>query len=366
MKRTCLHTLVIVAPLLVTACDAVDDPDDLDAAAELAEPDELADADEDAAPAGHGPEDLAAAPEAPQENILCDLLCLLQSNQPTCGSDGELYAKPCLATCESGGATPPGTYWPDGDGDGFGDADGDDILACELSEGLADNNDDCDDAQDEVFPGQTETCDGVDNDCEATSICTPTSCAGLQTEHEITSDGENTLYVGGDPAKPWTAYCHDMAGTASTYLTLQATGPGLNYSQFLYFNLDNPVTTTFSRVRIDPATLNVDIDDLTFSQSSGGVSYNGRSVTSMPYAAPETCDGLSAHANVDLTGTPFKVTDTFTTAGSGGSATATPAQNGQVVNLEAHGFCRWIAPTGANEPYLRNSGAVLQLGYITP
>ncbi|MCB9765526.1 MAG: putative metal-binding motif-containing protein [Alphaproteobacteria bacterium] len=58
------------------------------------------------------------------------------------------------------------TWYPDADQDGFGDAEGG-VLACaapagHLAEGL-----DCDDSDADIRPGATETCDGVDDDCDA-------------------------------------------------------------------------------------------------------------------------------------------------------------------------------------------------------
>ncbi len=53
----------------------------------------------------------------------------------------------------------------DDDGDGFGDV-AVEFQACEPpEEGMVDNASDCDDGDDQIFPGAEEVCDGVDNDC---------------------------------------------------------------------------------------------------------------------------------------------------------------------------------------------------------
>ncbi len=59
-----------------------------------------------------------------------------------------------------------GQYWyPDEDGDGYGDLLGA-IWSCEASKGMAPVFGDCDDTDPSIRPGASEWCDGVDNDCD--------------------------------------------------------------------------------------------------------------------------------------------------------------------------------------------------------
>ncbi len=58
-----------------------------------------------------------------------------------------------------------GTWFPDDDGDGHGDATRA-TDACEAPAGHVSGADDCDDTSAEVHPGATEACDGVDQDCD--------------------------------------------------------------------------------------------------------------------------------------------------------------------------------------------------------
>jgi hypothetical protein len=53
----------------------------------------------------------------------------------------------------------------DGDGDGFGDRSKPAVMLCPGTPGYASAGTDCDDAEVAVFPGATETCNGVDDDC---------------------------------------------------------------------------------------------------------------------------------------------------------------------------------------------------------
>ena len=57
------------------------------------------------------------------------------------------------------------TFYGDADGDGYGDP-GTTVLACTAPAGYVDNDGDCDDTDAAINPGATETCDGVDNDCD--------------------------------------------------------------------------------------------------------------------------------------------------------------------------------------------------------
>ena len=57
------------------------------------------------------------------------------------------------------------TYYADQDGDGAGDGAAA-TAACALTEGYVTNAEDCDDEQPSRAPGQAESCDGLDNDCD--------------------------------------------------------------------------------------------------------------------------------------------------------------------------------------------------------
>jgi hypothetical protein len=58
------------------------------------------------------------------------------------------------------------TWYPDNDGDGYGDSAGAPIEQCEQPDGYVIDNTDCDDADPAVNPGAVEVCDGIDNNCD--------------------------------------------------------------------------------------------------------------------------------------------------------------------------------------------------------
>ncbi|MCB9746372.1 MAG: hypothetical protein H6740_27595 [Alphaproteobacteria bacterium] len=71
----------------------------------------------------------------------------------------------CDGEVDGASAVDASSWYADGDGDGYGDASsGQD--ACTQPSGHVDNADDCDDADGAVYPGATELCDGVDNNCD--------------------------------------------------------------------------------------------------------------------------------------------------------------------------------------------------------
>ena len=64
------------------------------------------------------------------------------------------------------GAVDEADWYPDADGDGYGDEAGA-VTSCSPPDGHVDVSGDCDDDDDTIYPGADEICDGVDNDCDA-------------------------------------------------------------------------------------------------------------------------------------------------------------------------------------------------------
>lgn len=60
------------------------------------------------------------------------------------------------------------TWYADRDGDGFGDPKSA-LSSCDAPKGYVAAAEDCDDAVSAVNPGATESCDGIDDDCDGTT-----------------------------------------------------------------------------------------------------------------------------------------------------------------------------------------------------
>ncbi|WP_257448301.1 GON domain-containing protein [Archangium lipolyticum] len=190
------------------------------------------------------------------------------------------------------------------------------------------------------------------------------TCQEIRTADPTAIDGEYTLYVGGDAKKPWTAWCHDMAGTPREYLSLPS---GTNYSQYTAggYATGTSVRTDYAKVRIDPVTLRVSVADQTFAQSTGSLDHGGTLVTSMPYGVAMSCDSTaSGMASIDLSGTPFAVApNDFSLGGNSPAGTTTSSADGRVVSLTGGGYCGWNSWAPAYNPFNQTGGDPLHLEY---
>ena len=78
--------------------------------------------------------------------------------------------------------------WPDQDGDFFGNSNATPAHLCTPPDGYSVVGEDCDDRDPDTWPGATEICDGVDNDCD-----------GALGEDEVDGDYDGFLLCDGDP-----------------------------------------------------------------------------------------------------------------------------------------------------------------------
>jgi hypothetical protein len=94
------------------------------------------------------------------------------------------------------------TWFPDLDGDGWANADGEAVVSCEAPPDMAERRGDCDDSNGMVAPDALEICDGIDNDCsgeEGENIVTLFETEGGITDvTAVISTGEYLMRTDGE------------------------------------------------------------------------------------------------------------------------------------------------------------------------
>ena len=193
----------------------------------------------------------------------------------------------------------------------------------------------------------------------------PATCAALKALAPAAEDGAHTLYVDGDPARPWPAHCHDMAGAPRDYRTLPRQGGDLNVGRYAAFGA--VTTTRYAKVRIDPLTWDIDTRDVTFALSSGNAYIGNTKVTQAAYGAAMTCGYIFTTATIDLRDTPFHVVNNFCTGGFGASGSSLSV-NPQVYTNTGGGDCGWRAPASGGCPFgpINGEGKRLRVAYAGP
>lgn len=228
----------------------------------------------------------------------------------------------------------------------------------------------CDNGVDDDCDGEADEA-GCSPLCEADDSCpSPNSCAGIRFADPTADDGDYVLAAGGDPTRPVTVYCHDMAGEPREYLTLVEVGGDRNVSRYIAGGASpgETVTTHFSRVRFDVEALVLHSGDFTFSSSAGRLNHNDAEVTRMPYGSAQQCaggGGAPGVGNVDLRGTPFAIETATCVDGFAQNGRGDVSAGGQVVDLSVVGFCGWaMVSDSCAAAHAGGAGASLRLRYI--
>ena len=194
--------------------------------------------------------------------------------------------------------------------------------------------------------------------CSASACAHPTSCADLSTHAGPATDGDYVIQPVGRAA--FTVYCAGMSTkTPKEYLTLLHTnGNGATASNVSAYNCSNCADSArqyFEKVRIDPATLLVTLDDTTFTTfltndytcwaHIGGAC---ASALTLGFAQAGNCilNGMPTPGNVDLRGTPFSIDPSVSMSLSGDSTygTSTFSPDRKVLNFSGGGDCGASAP----------------------
>jgi len=88
-----------------------------------------------------------------------------------------------------------GIFYPDADGDGFGDGAGG-VLLCEADAALVTDGTDCDDAAADIFPGNEDPCDLIDQDCDPGTVGRGVWFVGDDgTSEDVMASGEGGVFI---------------------------------------------------------------------------------------------------------------------------------------------------------------------------
>eukprot|EP01045_Picozoa_sp_COSAG04_P001115 COSAG04_NODE_34_length_34523_cov_40.302446_29_plen_589_part_00 len=193
----------------------------------------------------------------------------------------------------------------------------------------------------------------------------PATCQEVLYRDPSSQDGDYILQC--SPADTaFDVFCAGMNGTDGgprEYLTLPA-GTDLNFAEYLCGEEcqaanpgDSTVRSVFAKIRINPCTLFVDIQDYTFASSTGRVTHvdsgNGAVTiyTEQPFGTAGSCEGGSGSGpggeggavgkgNVDVRGTPFTINTTWVPHGAQAFGSSKRVGDGQKsVGISGGGYC---------------------------
>jgi hypothetical protein len=166
------------------------------------------------------------------------------------------------------------------------------------------------------------------------------SCSDVVSEGLGSVNGDYTIHTAA--GQSYTVYCNGMPNTPTEYLDLVDTGvptvppfgnaltdftflDGANYSAIARLAYADHLVTAYTKIRLLPATLQVDTSDNTFSTTTGTPdNIDVPPISYVLYGSVEGCNSVVpavGFSSVDLRGTPFQVSDTMI-VDAGGSQTA--------------------------------------------
>lgn len=203
-----------------------------------------------------------------------------------------------------------------------------------------------------------------DNGAELTEaqLQFPASCLEAGGGLEPAS-GAQTLYVGNDALQPWKAMCIEgdefLVTDSSSYGAITDAQGDLLMTEFRY-------------LRIDPASLAIDLTDTRFANTTGTPKDLGNGVVAreVPAGVAISCAGANgaAHSLLAITETPFRITTTFELSATATGGHVGVHRDGRWIETWVEGSCGSIAPAGVTGmPIdLEKEHAMIALAYAGP
>ncbi len=194
-------------------CDGLDNDCDDEVDEDLTYADWYADADED----GYGdPDEVINDCEQPSGYIDDGSDC--DDSDATINPEADEYCdevdNDCDGEIDEADALDTNTWYPDADGDGFGDAADKGTAACAAGSDQVLDNTDCDDSDATINPDATEVCDdaGTDEDCDglADDADDSTDASSMTSWHpDVDGDGYGDMYTSTDSCTAPSGYIED-------------------------------------------------------------------------------------------------------------------------------------------------------------
>jgi hypothetical protein len=165
------------------------------------------------------------------------------------------------------------TWYPDVDGDGYGDEAAPAVRCGPPGEVSTTVGGDCDDGEAQVAPGLSERCDGLDNDCDP---ATPDAGLWLETG-DVWTDATATVAAGTAEAPVTLGVAggtvHVCSGTWYLHLRLSADAQVLGHASDTPPTLSAGTSGTAIYTRGDVGPIDVTVRDLDIVGSTGDNSY---------------------------------------------------------------------------------------------
>ena len=147
------------------------------------------------------------------------------------------------------------TFYADTDGDTFGDPNNT-ITACTQPAGYVSNDEDCDDSDENTYPGAPELCDGIDNNCndqtdEGVSDNTPPTVSCQNVTITLSSSGSASI-IPEDVYASGTDNCGAVNLVSVTPSTFNTTNIGANTVTLLVNDGNGNTATCQATVTVNP------------------------------------------------------------------------------------------------------------------